>query len=83
MSKKLMRASVGSLLLVSWMAGAAAAAAPGPSVEPETTLWGSLRTWAVVLFQSATIDEGCGNPHDPCGSGESPEEGSGMDPNGG
>jgi hypothetical protein len=81
MSKNLTRVLVALLLLVTLTTGAAQAA-PWSFGDPERSSLGSLWSWVVSLFQSSST-EGCEtNANGDCQSGENPEEGSGMDPNG-
>lgn len=79
MSKNLTRVLVALLLLVTLTAGTAQAA-PWSLDGPERAL-GSLWSWVVSLFQSSTAEE-CDTDPDACPSGENPEEGSSMDPDG-
>jgi hypothetical protein len=81
MSKNLTRVLVALLLLVTLTAGAAQAA-PWSLVGPEPSPLSALWSRVVSLFQSSTTEECDTDPDGDCPSGENPEEGSSMDPNG-
>ena len=67
---------------ITFTAGAAPAAPwslAGPEPSPIVALW----EWMVAWFDSSTVDEGCSmDPNGGCSSGENPDEGSQMDPDG-
>jgi hypothetical protein len=86
MSKKLTRILAAALLLVTFTA-AGAQASPwslgGEEPSAAAALWEWLASWFQPAEPGAVWTEGCGmDPNGGCGTGETPDEGSQMDPDG-